>query len=202
MNVVIQSPSSTLSFGNTEVNGSFASLSTVGTAVTTAGLKTPGAILLDGNTDVSKKGVVRAVVRVRVPLWDLLKASEGSSAATTGSMVAVGGKIPAGYAQVALTVTLPNTAGIIAGASDVDATTGIPLNQAAANATAVAMAMQILLNEVCRQGAAASPVLVNGGSLMDYTLLGSDVNNNPIARGLMGLKPVSDSDRGIAAAAS
>lgn len=199
MNVTIQSPSSTLSFGGTDGSGAYASLSTVGSSVTTAGLKTPGAVLLDGNTDVSKKGVVRAVIRVRVPLWDILSATDADAA---GSMVAVGGKTPAGYAQVAITVTLPNAAGIIASASDFDGTTGIPMSQAAANAAAVSMALQVLLNEICNQGAAASPVLTHGGTLMSYALLGSDVENNPIARGLMGLTPVSSSNRGIVAAAS
>lgn len=199
MNVTIQSPSSTLSFGNADTAGVFTSLSVVGSAVTTKGLKQAGAVLLDSTAEVSKKGVVRTVVRVRVPLFNLATASDGS---VVGTVAGIGGKSSGGFAQVAITATLPNTAGIIATASDLDATTGIPTTQAAANAIAVSLALQVLLNAVCKQGAAATPVLVNGGSLMDYTLLGSDIQNNPIARGLTGVEPLSGADRGIVAAAS
>lgn len=197
MNVTIQSPSSTLSFGNANNAGEFASLSVVGTAVTTKGLKQAGAVLLDSSSEVTKKGVVRALIRARVPLFDLRSPSDGGSIAGD-----VAGKPKSGFAQVALTVTVPNTAGIIATSGDLDGTTGVPSTQAAANAVAVALAMQIVLNTVCNQGAAATPVLVHGGSLLDYTLLGTDVQNNPVARGLMGLTPLSGADRGIVAAAS
>lgn len=195
MNIAIQSPGSTLSFGNAD-SGAYASLSTVGTGVTTKGLRTAGAVLLDSTAEVSKKGVVRALVRCRVPLFNLTAATDG---ATLGSVASKSPK--GGFAQVAFTVTLPNTEGIVATSSDVDSN-GIPTTQAAANATAVSMALQIVLNALCNQGAAASPVLVHGGTLMDYTLLGSDVSDNPIARGLMGLTPLSGANRGITAAAS
>lgn len=200
MNITIQSPATTLSFGGAGSEGSYASLSTVGSSVTSRGLRTQGAILLDGSSEVTKKGVVRTVLRVRVPLVDL---GTSSDAAVVGSVSeSVAGKPAAGFAQVAITATLPNRAGIVASSDDYIELAGTPTTQAAANASAINLAVQILANAILNQGDASHPVLVNGGSLFGDLLLGADVSDNPIARGLMGLTPISGANRAITAAAS
>jgi hypothetical protein len=186
MNVVIQNPSAIFAFGNTENESVKTSLSGIGPSVTTKGQKTAGPVELYSSSDRTRK-VVRARLGVRVPLFDLSSASDEATA--SGSL---SGKAAVGYAQAELTVTLPNAAGVITVSGDIDSS-GVPQTQAAANATAVALGLQVLLNSVCDQG---SGVLDTGKSLVDYTLFGTDLSN-PITRGLMGQLPVDGTDRSI-----
>lgn len=182
MTLTINAPQASYSFGDTGVEPTKVSISGVGTAITTKGQKTIGGVEVSSASNVSGRGVVLTRLLVKVPIWafDTVGALTGKNE----------------FVQAKLEVTVPNNAGLIATSADVGSD-GAPTNQAAANAMAMAQALQMILAMICNQGAGT---LVAGKSLVDYTLFGSDLSN-PITRGAMGILPLDGTDRSIKASA-
>lgn len=140
---------------------------------------TPGAIELVSSSQVTNKGVTRTVIQCRVPLYSIPEAAENYLASSSNSNNAHA-SCGAGYAQVSLTVTLPNAAGVI---SD-SATLGAKPTQAHYNAIGVELALQVLLALVLKPGSNAATVVLHDMSEFATGF------SSPLVRGLSKMTPV------------
>lgn len=172
MTVKQQSPAATWSFDEDSSNGKLVSLD--GLAQLAYGAYAPGPVEISSASTVTKNGVVRMNISIRVPLVTFDAA---------GGLVLSAGQNKPKFAQASLTVTLPNTAGIIGSTAN---TSGIPGDQVAANLSAVNLAMSLLVALVGGQ-----QTMTKGDTLFSpgFTAGAFDAHN-PVARGLSGIIPV------------
>lgn len=172
MTVKQQSPTTTWSFDEDSSNGKLVSLN--GLTHSAFGAYAPGPVEISSSSSPTKNGVVRANITVRVPLVTFDQAGQPT--------VSVGQNKPK-FAQVGLTVALPNTAGII---GSTDNASGVPKDQAAANLAAISLGMSLL---AALTGGQAT--MTAGDTLfMPAFTTGQFDAHNPIARGLSGVIPV------------
>lgn len=173
MTVKQQSPATTWSFDEDSSNGKLVSLD--GLTHETFGAYAPGPVEISSSSSPTKNGVVRANITVRVPLVGFDQA--GLAITVSGSQ-----KKPK-FAQVGLTVALPNAAGIIGSTNN---TYGVPTDQAAANLAAISLGMSLL---AALTGGQAT--MTAGDTLFTPAFTNGQFDaHNPIARGLSGVIPV------------